>query len=162
MLSEDIGLRVDFVDSSPDDLSDENVRLLFPSGSRLWKADIGPLRPNCAVAWLKVHFFLFINSILFIIQLSGLQPVKLEFQWRTMWSYLVGPIWRLLTSFWGKGASLKPSSEAWMSNPAKHKQELSWPKVRIFERVGATLDLTKVSDGELDPNTPPQWRLIKV
>ena len=59
MLSEDIGLRVDFVDSSPDDLSDENVRLLFPSGSRLWKADIGPLRPNCAVAWLKVQFFLF-------------------------------------------------------------------------------------------------------
>ena len=46
LLSGDVGLRVDFVDSTEAELSELAVRPAFESGSRLWKTDIGPLKPN--------------------------------------------------------------------------------------------------------------------
>jgi hypothetical protein len=49
LLSGDIGLRVEYVDSKEEELSDSAVKLLFPAGSRLWKSDVGPLKPNYKV-----------------------------------------------------------------------------------------------------------------
>ena len=85
--------------------------------------------------------------------------MKLEFRWRTIWSLVVGNLWRMVSYMRGSGAGVT-ESELWIQSK-KHKQALAWPKVRIFERVRPPICLSQIQDFDADTESV-HWNLIKV